>query len=576
MSSGIIPGVIRGLGRARIKFDLAYKNKKIGKANAKKFLFLEKLNLKEKEFSRSALFKTLKHFSDPEIDEVLFWTVLKLINAEEIGGLCVPKSNLIKFILEKNPSLEIEKSWKNYFAVNRDNSLLFEEEEMIYLTYLYHTEVAVCDHLREFFDFKFKDKFKVYKDKNLSEEQVTIVNTIFQNSISFLSGGPGTGKTTIIQAILRSGIENGIAPESIAILAPTGKAAKRLRESCQSLLTKEQSLQAPSTIHRFLGYNPSSGKYKFNAENPIQKKLIIIDESSMIDVFILKALLEAFPNVDKDKRIIFVGDPDQLLSVNSGSVFSDFILLNKNVFKLTRSFRQTSEGEEIKSLAREIQSLNSEDNLGLLLRNISIRKELTQISSGVSFFETSKDEETVNLALLWYKQIANLGDSSQILTPYNETKIGVKNLNPFLETEIAKTSLANYKLPVIVNTNLYSMELFNGETGYLVEANGSYSFLSTEKKPVPIPSSYRQYFDSAYAITIHKSQGSEYEHVCILIPSEMENPDSLLNVRILYTGITRAKKSVTLIGSLALFQKALLNRGEERHSRIGARLKQTK
>ena len=97
-----------------------------------------------------------------------------------------------------------------------------------------------------------------------------------------------------------------------------------------------------------------------------------------------------------------------------------------------------------------------------------------------------------------------------------------------------------------------------------------------KKKPVPIPSSYRQYFDSAYAITIHKSQGSEYEHVCILIPSEMENPDSLLNVRILYTGITRAKKSVTLIGSLALFQKALLNRGEERHSRIGARLKQTK
>lgn len=167
--------------------------------------------------------------------------------------------------------------------------------------------------------------------------------------------------------------------------------------------------------------------------------------------------------------------------MNSGSVFSDFILLNKNVFKLTRSFRQTSEGEEIKSLAKEIQSLKSEDNLGLLLKNISIRKELTQISSGVSFFETSKDEDTVNLALLWYKQIANLGDSSQILTPYNETKIGVKNLNPFLETEIAKTPSANYKLPVIVNSNLYSMELFNGETGYLVEANGSYSFCLQKK-----------------------------------------------------------------------------------------------
>ncbi len=572
MSSGILPGVIRGLGKARIKFDLVYKNKKIGRENSKKFSFLEKLNLKEKEFSRSALFKTLKHFAEPEPDEVLFWTLLKLINAEEVGGLCVLKSGLIKFILEKNPSLDPEKSWKNYFETNSAKPILFQDEEMIYLTHLYNIEVTVCNYLRIFFESGFKEKFKVYKDKNLSEEQVSIVNSIFQNSISFLSGGPGTGKTTIIQAILRSGIDNGIAPESIAILAPTGKAAKRLHESCQSLLSKYQTLQDPSTIHRFLGYNPSSGKYKFNTENPIQKKLIIVDESSMIDIFILKTLLEAYPK-DNDRRIIFVGDPDQLLSVNSGSVFSDFILLNKNVFKLSKSFRQTSEGEEIKSLANKIQNLKSEDTLDILLKNVLIQKECTKIESGVTFLETTREEDSVNLALDWYKKITKLGFSGQILTPYNETKIGVRNINAFLETELAKTLSANYKLPVIVNTNLYNLKLFNGETGYLSTDKNVYSFLSNEKAAVPISSSYRQYFDSAYAITVHKSQGSEYDHVCILIPAEMENPDSLLNIRILYTAITRAKKSVTLIGSLTLFQKALLNRGEERHSRIAARLK---
>jgi hypothetical protein len=127
MNSGILPGVIRGLGKARIRFDLAYKNRKIGSEYSKKYSFLEKLNLKEREFSRSALFKTLKFFSEPEPDEVLFWTVLKLINAEEVGGLCYPKEELKKFILEKNKTLEPEKSWEKYFA-NPSTDLLFEEE----------------------------------------------------------------------------------------------------------------------------------------------------------------------------------------------------------------------------------------------------------------------------------------------------------------------------------------------------------------------------------------------------------------------------------------------------------------
>lgn len=571
MNSGILPGVIRGLGKARIRFDLAYKNRKIGNEYSKIFSFLEKLNLKDREFSRSALFKTLKFFSEPEPDEVLFWTVLKLINAEEVGGLCYPKEELKKFILGKNQTLEPEKSWKKYFA-NPSTDLLFEEEGMIYLNHLYQIEKKVCFYLEKSLETKINKKFKAFKNKNLSEEQVSIVNSIFKNSISFLSGGPGTGKTTIIQAILTSGIENGISPESIAILAPTGKAAKRLQESCQNLLSSFPDLSEPSTVHRFLGYNPSSGKYKYNSENPITKSLIVIDESSMIDIFILEALLEAYPNVEEGKRIIFVGDPDQLLSVNSGSVFADFIRLNKNTFKLTQSFRQTSEGEEIKSLANKIHSLKDEDNTNILLENISIQKKLSYNNTGVSFIETTKDEESIQLAFDWYQNLTNEKKIGQILTPYNETKIGVKSINAFIEKELSNEDAANSILPVIVNNNLYDLKLFNGENGILVSNENSYSFTPYGKPAIQIPISYRQYFTSAYAITVHKSQGSEYDHVCLLIPAEMENPDSLLNIRILYTAITRAKKSVTLIGSLALFQKALQSKGEERHSRIVERL----
>ena len=127
MNSAILPGVIRRLGRARIKFDSIYNNKKIGLENTKKFLFLEKLNLKDKGFSRTALFKTLKFFTESEPEEVMFWTVLKLINAEEAGGICVSKESLKEFILHKNPMLEPEKSWIQYFESKNAKSILCEE-----------------------------------------------------------------------------------------------------------------------------------------------------------------------------------------------------------------------------------------------------------------------------------------------------------------------------------------------------------------------------------------------------------------------------------------------------------------
>ncbi|MBP7281549.1 MAG: AAA family ATPase [Leptospiraceae bacterium] len=572
MSSAILPGVIRGLGRARIKFDLAYKNKKIGKANSKKFSFLEKLNLKDREFSRTAIFKTLKFFAEPEPEEVLFWTVLKLIYAEENGGICYPKKDLKEFILKKNPNLEPEKLWISYFESNQSKPLLSQDGDMIYLSHLYLTEITVCEYLQPFFETNFEEKFKPYKDKTLSEEQTSIVNSIFQNSISFLSGGPGTGKTTIIQAILKSGIENGIHPSDISILAPTGKAAKRLQESCSSILSQFESLDAPSTIHRFLGYNPTTGKCKFNLDNPSSKKLIIIDESSMLDIFILKVLLEACPNFDRDRRFIFVGDPDQLLSVNSGSVFSDFVKLNKNTFKLTRSFRQTTEGEEIKSIASKIQSISTGDTLTLPDESITVKKEFKEITSGVHFIEVEKEEASLDIALAWYKNLSVQSLIGQILTPYNETKIGVKNVNAFIQQKLNKDSKQIDKLPVVVNSNLYDLNLFNGESGYLIESATSNRFIHSEKKEIEISNSYRQYFDAAFAITVHKSQGSEYDHICLLLPAELETPDSLLNIRILYTAITRAKKSVTIVGSPSLFFKALANKGEERHSRIVDRL----
>lgn len=567
MKPSILPGIIRGLGKARIQFDKAYENRKIFAANSKQFSILEKIDIKNKDFSRTSLFKAYKLLSNSEFDEVIFWTFLKIIYSEENGGICVPKKELIDFIQSQNPKLDTEASWNRYLEKEKDNSLLVIEEDMVYLKNLYTTEKIVCEKLKNFFSTSFTEKFKEYKDKNLSEEQIQIVNSVFKNGISFLSGGPGTGKTTIIQSILRSALENKIQAADIAILAPTGKAAKRLQESCQALIQKYPELE-PSTIHRFLKYSPRSGKFRFNAENILHHKLIILDEASMIDIFTLRALLEAYPNEDKTRRILFVGDPDQLLSVNTGSIFADFISLKRNLFILTQSFRQSEEGKEIKNLANHIKKLYAEDNVSLPT-DIKIESDLNDIHNGIRFIQTKDDNESLKHACNWYNFLTIKKLIGQILTPYNETEIGVNQINSFIESnQKEKTSL-----PVIVTQNLYNLGIFNGETGRMIEDNNRYLFYPYGKEELEISDTNRQFFKTAYAITIHKSQGSEYDHVCLVLPTKEEEPDSLLNIRILYTAITRAKKSVTVIGSVALFQKALLNKGEIRHSRIASILK---
>lgn len=427
MNPSILPGIIRGLGKARIQFDKAYENRKILSLHNKQISILEKIDFKNKDFSKSSVFKASKLISDSVFDEVIFWTLLKLIHSEENGGICIPKNDLVSFIKNQNPKLQVEIAWQKYLDQSGDNSLLAFEGEMVYLKSLYQTESFVCDKLKLFFETSFPEKFKLFKDKNLSAEQIQIINSILKNGISFVSGGPGTGKTTIIQSILKAAIENKINPEEIALLAPTGKAAKRLQESCQTLIEENPSLE-PSTIHRFLKYSPKNGKFRFNSENPIPHKLIILDESSMIDIFTLKALLEAYTNEDKTKRIVFVGDPDQLLSVNTGSIFSDFISLNRNLYTLTQSFRQSKEGEDIKTFANYLKNLYKANHTPLP-EIITIEKNITNSKNGVRALDLTKNAEILNHALEWYKIHSQTKESIQILTPYNETEIGIKQVN---------------------------------------------------------------------------------------------------------------------------------------------------
>ncbi len=531
----------RGIGRARYIF-----NKRFFKSGNQNYSLLYKIS--DGEFSKSVLSKCLKLNYDFENNEVYFWIFLKLFHSLENGGICVPEIELINFIKTKTKSKSIEMELAK--LISEEGAIIEKSMNSYYFKKNLVLEIELSNRFQELFSLKTNYSFKNYKDPNLTEEQNFALNETFKNRIGILSGGPGTGKTRTIQSILLAAIGYGIEVEKIALIAPTGKAAKRLQETAKDLFTKYPNLSKPKTIHRYLDYSPRIGKFKLNEMRPVSESLIIVDESSMIDLELMNSLLSAIP-IEKENLILLVGDPDQLLSVSKGSIFSDLCRLGKNHSKLTKPLRQDkNEGKDIIELSYLIKEGKSFstifDKLG-----------------ACKFIDTKLDEDSLTSILTQLNENPNL----QILTPFNATKIGTNEINArILSSQTEKNSY-----PAILNQNLYNYNLFNGEIGILSLKENQIQF-KAEDSEYTLPILYNKFFEPAFAITVHKSQGSEYNHVCLIIPAEMEKPNALLTKRILYTAITRAKKSVLIIGSFSLFEKIISNKGEPRFSNIEKRI----
>ncbi|MBL4849761.1 MAG: exodeoxyribonuclease V subunit alpha [Planctomycetes bacterium] len=456
----------------------------------------------------------------------------------------------------------------------------------------------------------------------LAPEQVQAVETTLGGSLTVVSGGPGTGKTSILANLLRVLIRVGIEPTSIALAAPTGKAAQRVRESLEASLAQLSApdpederlaadLPEASTLHRLLGASRRGTWFRHHEHDPLAEQVVIVDEGSMIDLHLFDRLVRA---LRPGARLILLGDADQLPSVGAGTVLRDLIPptgpatppesthpLAACSVRLTRNYRMDPKdpgGSAVLGLAQAIQAGASVEGL------LESRAKVAEVEfEGVESLLRESGEDVLEAFLRrWFQtQIRSLPDFAQVLrTPfalsetgqfeavdlarleglfahYARARIlcptrvhyqGVNTINAALHQTLQITfgasAAAAYVLgePLLATVNDYEKGLFNGDQGLVLQVQPTPGASPRPRGVFATSTGYRSFpldllhgqIEHAFATTVHKAQGSEFEHVALVLP---ERETALLTREVLYTAVTRARRSVVLIGDPGLWEAAL-------------------
>ncbi len=499
-------------------------------------------------------------------------------NSEKTGNTYIYKDNLLESastILGLNFEGNQDKFEEVLDTMGYDKTIsMFRHKngrEIVMLTRMYFTESSVAQKLALLnitatsTDSDFSSAisfFEKINHINFDKQQKSAINSSLKNGVSVITGGPGTGKTTIIKCILEILKQNN---NKVMLLAPTGRASKRLSESTG---------QEAKTIHRGLEINfKGSGQtFVYNEQNQLNVSAVIVDEVSMVDVMLMNSLLKALP---RDCKLILVGDKDQLPSVGAGNVFGD--ILESGIVKvsyLTKIFRQ----DEKSLIVSNAHLINSGE------------MPIIDNSSKDFFFESHDDaleikDSIVNLVTARIPNFAKVEPNKiQILAPLKAGASGTINLNTSLQDKInpskygknellvGKTTFRegdkvmqtsnNYDLVWTKNNGLSSEEgsgVFNGDIGYIHKINpgsGETVVLFEDGRECIYQRTEIGELSLAYAITIHKSQGSEFDVVVIPIIS---GPPIILNRNLIYTAITRAKKMVVLVGNKKNLRRMISN-----------------
>lgn len=451
----------------------------------------------------------------------------------------------------------------------KDEKIIIEED-CIYPTRLYGAETGAAANLMAIYetataelkgdiDAAIAKAGKVMKF-GLADEQLDAVRTALRHKVAIITGGPGTGKSTILRAVM-------LVMESqdriIKLAAPTGRAAKRLSEATG---------REAKTIHRLLEFDPTLFDFRHNEENPLEADLVVVDEASMMDIFLAQALFRAIPPA---ASLLLVGDVDQLPSVGPGNVLRDIIDSQRvEVVRLSHIFRQ-SRGSLISVNASRI----NEGKFLELLNNYKGDKDFYFISR-----ETAEEIEKEIISLcsgrLAKKYKFDPFRDIQVLTPMRKGDVGVDNLNRRLQDTLnpAEPALAKggrqFRIgdKVMQVRNNYDKDVFNGDLGHVVGCNKDNESLELhfDGKTVSYEMSELDELELAYAVTIHKSQGSEFP--CVILPLHTTHYP-LLQRNLLYTGVTRGKKLVIVVGSQKALSAAIRNnRAMVRNTKLKERL----
>jgi len=515
-----------------------------------------------------------------------------LLGASNEGHTYLPQNELTRRaseLLEVSPEF-IEKHYMDLAIERRIMMKQQEEQTQIYASSFYYMEANVATMLRQLdISYDVADaeiehrvrKIQKQTGMELDEHQMTAVKEAVRNGLLIITGGPGTGKTTTINTIIRYFEMEGM---DIFLGAPTGRAAKRMSETTG---------YEARTIHRMLELNggmEGNAGFERNEMNPLETDVIIIDEMSMVDITLMNALLKAVP---AGTRLILVGDVNQLPSVGPGCVLKDIIDSDVcNVVKLTKIFRQASTSDIIVNAHK-----------------INRGEEVTLDNKSMDFFFLKRyDADTIiNVTLQLIKQkLPKFVDATeydiQVLTPMRKGLLGVERLNGILqrylnppeqgkrekehgdtlfrEGDKVMQTKNNYQLEWEVRSRFglcidKGMGIFNGDTGIIREINDFAETLTVEfdeGRMVEYSFKLLDELELAYAITIHKSQGSEYPAVVIPL---LSGPSMLMNRNLLYTAVTRARKCVTLVGNDSTFCEMIGNTSQQkRYSGLCNRLKE--
>ncbi|CDC36231.1 helicase RecD/TraA family [Butyrivibrio sp. CAG:318] len=463
----------------------------------------------------------------------------------------------------------------------------------VYLYSVYHTELAIAHRL---FALKFedmpdekafdKDLHSIEKEENITLEsmQREAVRASAGSGIVVITGGPGTGKTTTINTIIRYFERKGM---DIMLAAPTGRAAKRMTEATGH---EAQTIHRMLELSGILSDEISNASFERNETNPLETDVVIIDEMSMVDIFLMNSLLKAIAD---GTRLILVGDANQLPSVGPGNVLKDIIASGCfNTVRLAKIFRQEEAGDIVVN-AHKI-------NEGELF-------EIGPSSRDFPFIRRTDANAIINalVTLVKVKLPAYTDCSSndvQVLTPTRKGSLGVERLNTVLQQYLNPPSNSkvekeigsiifregdkvmqiknNYKIPwevrgrngIPIETG---MGVFNGDMGIVDNINLYLSEMTVrfdEERYVTYTFKETDELEHAYAVTVHKSQGSEYPAVVLPL---LDGPRMLMNRNILYTAVTRARKCICIVGSEQTFYNMISNENEQkRFSSLDIRIKE--
>lgn len=423
-----------------------------------------------------------------------------------------------------------------------------------------------------------------FEGESGNDWQKEAARVALQRTLTIICGGPGTGKTTTVVKILALLLQSTNRSLDIALAAPTGKAAMRLNESVGSSLGR---LQLPdnirsviprqaATLHRLLGVRLHSPQFRHNRDKPMGWDVVVVDEASMVDLAMMSKLVDG---LKPGAKLLLLGDKDQLASVESGAVLGDFIeSLPENTVELKKTYRFD---DNIKNLAESINAGQSERAWAILqdpgVKNVTVLR--SEIFSYIGRQYTKFMEEVVRSSQPDVRKIFAAFNSFQVLCAIHYGSRGVAGINRMVESSLARRGFACRHdswypgRPVLITRNDYSLDLFNGDIGiclpdllegslkvWFEKADGSLKSYSPFRLPA---------CQTVFAMTIHKSQGSEFDEVVVVLPEE---DNRILSRELLYTAVTRARKSVKLVTDKRILAQAL-SRNIQRFSGLANLLK---